>query len=130
MQILMGVPASIFGMTLAGPPASMLYLAMFGAQAYLGIELLHLQPLSRILSIYFFLFGFVNTALFVGLPGREARLAAMVRAFPASMQPPPGTSPTMAWWLPLISAGIATALPIWFLITRKDAFAKPDSQQH
>jgi hypothetical protein len=116
-------------MTVSGPSASLLYLAMFGAQAYLGIELLQLQPLSRILAVYFFLFGFVNTALFVGLPGREARLAAMVRALPSSMQPPPGASPAMAWWLPLISAGVGAALPIWFLITRKDAFAPPPSPQ-
>ena len=129
IQVLMGVPASIVGVTLAGPSASLLYLAMFAAQAYLGIGLLQLQPLSRILSVYFFLFGFVNTALFIGLPGREARLAALVRAFPSSMQPAPGASPAMAWWLPLISAGIGTALPIWFLITRKDAFAPPNPQQ-
>ena len=127
VQVLMGVPASIFGMTLAGPAASLLYLAMFAAQAYLGVGLLQLQPLSRILAVYFFLFGFVNEALFIGLPGREARLAAMVRALPSSMQPAPGAAPAMAWWLPLISAGIGTALPIWFLIKRKDAFAPPPS---
>lgn len=129
VQVLMGVPASIFGMTLSGPQASLLYLAMFAAQAYLGVGLLQLQPLSRILAVYFFLFGFVNEALFIGLPGREARLAAMVRALPSSMQPAPGAAPAMAWWLPLISAGIGTALPIWFLITRKDAFAPPPPKQ-
>ena len=130
VQVLMGVPASIFGFALGGPPASLLiYLAMFAAQAYLGIGLLQLQPLSRILSVYFFLFGFVQTALFVGLPGREARSAAMLKALPSSMQPASGASPSMAWWLPLISAGIGTALPIWVLITRKDAFVPPSQNQ-
>lgn len=127
VQVLVGAPASVFGLTLSGSSASLLYLGMFGVEAYIGIGLLYLQPLSRILGIVFFVLQFLLSVLVVALPGREARLAAMLHAVSGPDVP---AVPTAALIVVLVvSAAILAGLPVWFLIRRGYAFSERAPQQ-
>jgi len=131
-MILLHAPIWMLGHQFTGWSADLVYLAMFGAQGYLGIELLHLKPLGRILSICFFQIGFINSVLFLFLPGREERAQAMLQSLPQAMQAgASGSANAGPWFLPLLFSALFTLIPVWFLIASKNAFepeaAAPES---
>ena len=65
-------PAMLFGFIIKGWPALTFYLLLGLLQVALGIGLLRLRPLSRVLTIGFFLFGALNSLSFALLPGFAA----------------------------------------------------------
>jgi len=117
-------PAMLFGFTITGWHAKAAYLLLGLLQLWLGIGLLRLRPLSRVLTIGFFLLGALNSLAFALLPGSAARVMQAMAALPASMrQPTPADFP-----LPLgamaVTAVITCGVPIWFLVHCRSAFVK------
>jgi hypothetical protein len=117
-------PAMLFGFMIKGWPAIALYLLLGLLQLWLGIGLLRLRPLSRVLTIGFFLLGALNSISFALLPGAAARMMEAIANLPPSMrQPPPADFP-----LPLASIAvtmlITCGVPIWFLVRSRNAFVK------
>lgn len=118
------LPVMMFGITIKGWPAIIIYFLLGLLNLWLGIGLLRLRPLSRVLTIGFFLLGALNSLAFALLPGSAARIAEAMAVLPASMrQPPPADFP-----LPLVPIAVTTAVflgvPIWFLVRSRDAFVK------
>jgi hypothetical protein len=117
-------PAMLFGFMIKGWPAMTIYLLLALLQLWLGIGLLRLRPLSRVLTIGFFLLGALNSLAFALLPGFAARMTEAMGSMPASMrQPLPVDFP-----MPLGAIAAATVItcgvPIWFLARRRNAFVK------
>jgi hypothetical protein len=118
------LPAMLFGFTVTGWHAKAAYLLLGLLQLWLGIGLLRLRPLSRVLTIGFFLFATLNSLAFALLPGSAARMMQAMATLPASMrQPTPADFP-----LPLgviaVTAIITCGVPIWFLVHCRSAFVK------
>jgi len=121
-------PLIFFGHFIEGGAARFGYLLMLAIHLYLGIELLRLKPLARQVGIYFKVFAFLNTLMFLALPGWDARIALLLSKTP---QYYPSPIPNMGQFL-RFTMGLGLVLPLvilWFLITRKRAFAPPESSQ-
>lgn len=117
-------PAILFGITITGWSAKAAYLVLSLLQLWLGVGLLRLRPLSRVVTIGFFVFGALNGLSFALLPGSAARMMQAMAALPASMrQAPPADFP-----LPLVPIAVTTvitcSIPIWFLVRSRTAFLK------
>ena len=66
-------PLLLFGVVLRGAAARLSYLVFLILALYMGFGLLRLWPPSRVVAICFYAFGWLNTAISWGLPGREER---------------------------------------------------------
>ena len=117
-------PAMLFGFTITGWHAKAAYLLLGLLQLWLGIGLLRLRPLSRVLTIGFFLFATLNSLALVLLPGTAARMTEAMGVLPASMRqslPPDFPMPLGAMAVTTI---ITCGVPIWFLVHCRSAFVK------
>jgi hypothetical protein len=119
------VPAVICGLVITGWGALAVYSLFAVAQLYLGAGLLQLQEHARIGAVGFFLLGIVNGVLTIIPGGFEAKIEVMRRAapkfFPAGM---PTQMPQPMWVFALMGM-VFVAVPIWFLVRQRAAFAGP-----
>ncbi|MGO9241160.1 MAG: hypothetical protein ACLQBJ_10150 [Bryobacteraceae bacterium] len=115
------LPAALFGWFLSGWAAHLFDMGIGLIELWLGWGLLRLRPLSRVLTITFFVFGIVNGLLFVLLPGANARLAASLAVLsPELRYSSVSQFPSMIGSL----VGVPfSAVLIWFLIRNRAAFA-------
>ncbi len=98
---------------------------LFGAlYTYVGYGLLRLSAVARLLAIALLGFGAVNGFVFFVLPGREARLATFMSKFHFGQMPQSTHFPAFM----LIPGMIGVVLPLWFLVTRKQAFERAQLQ--
>ncbi len=115
-------PAMLFGFIIKGWPAITIYLLLGLLQLWLGIGLLRLRPLSRILTIGFFLLGGLNSLAFALLPGFAARMTEAMGSLPVSMRQPLPADFPMPLGAIAVTTVITCGVPIWFLLRRRDAF--------
>jgi len=121
-SLAMRLPMIFLGKLLTGWTAASVYVLFAAAQLYIGIGLLRLNPRSRVLGIYYSVFGAANGILVYAPPGREARLAAMMKAMPAYFhQSAPAVVPFPYWPIEIMMV-VFMAAQIFFLVTRKPAF--------
>jgi hypothetical protein len=113
------MPAALFFWVISGWTAAMWNVAFGGLFAYVGYGLLRLNPLARKIAIVLMVFGGINGVVFWLTPGRDARFAVLISRFHFGPQPPPLVHFPMFMLIP-VGAGIA--VPLWFLIARKEAF--------
>jgi len=137
--MLIGAPFAVVGMLLRQPvplfttvltgTASVIYaIAIAAALTYCGLGLLRLKPTARTVAIGYFVFGILSTTVFFLAPGRDARLTDLMArqhaVFPTS---PPRTSPVLPTNILMmfgLGGGLVfAALPLYFLVTRRAAFA-------
>jgi hypothetical protein len=118
-------PGMMFGLIFTGWSARALYLGFAAIEIGLGVGLLRLNPLSRVLAIAMFAFGILNSALFAVLPGHAERLRAVLDSMPFTMPPPSGYDPFASITASIVMGSLVSAIPIWFLIARRQAFTKP-----
>lgn len=122
LSLVMRWPMVFLGLLLTGWAAGFLFALFTAFQLYVGIGLLRLNRRSRVLAIYYSVFGAVNGILLYALPGREARLASMMKASPTHFhQPTPSVMPIPYWPIEVMILAIMT-IQVYFLITRKPAF--------
>jgi len=125
------VPVTAFFVwTGSGWPALAIMVLSAAAQVVIGIGLLRLRPWSRIAAMLWLLFGVANSAVFFCTPGGEARYQRMMELMQMRMKPPVGMSPglpvAMMLWI-IVCAALIALVQIYFLITRRAAFAPPEA---
>jgi len=121
-SIVMRLPMAFLGWLLTGWTAAFVFALFAAFQLYIGIGLLRLNARSRVLAIYYSIFGAVNGVLIYALPGREARMATMMKAMPAYFHQPTPTVMPFPYWLFEVMILVFMLIQIYFLITRKPAF--------
>jgi hypothetical protein len=129
-------PAALFTALLTGWAAALYYVVMVAVQAYAGIGSLRLQPAARLVGMGYFIFMFLNSAVFYFAPGGRARvtklLASQLAAFPwlKAMQ----DEYVMQFDLtPFLMAGAVAGLAVllvafYFLFSSKAAFEAPNTR--
>lgn len=132
LSLLLRAPAILFTKSLIGWPAVLFFLGFAVAQLCIGVGLLRLRPVARMAAIVYFAFGSVNAAVFYLAPGSHARMLAIMEAersmFPWMRMLPNqpefhfDTTPFLV--MGAVAGMIGTAIPLYFLITRKFAFDK------
>jgi hypothetical protein len=125
-------PTMVFAILLRGWTARLVFLAFAVIECWLGVGLLRLRPLSRVLAIAFFAFGVANVLVSVFVPGFPERIGAMMDSMPGGFGglPGAGQSAALASAQPsMLMAAVMCAIPIWFLVARRGAFAKPPGSE-
>jgi hypothetical protein len=128
LSIALRSPVPFFVIMLTGVPALLYVVATGATLVYAGIGLLRLAPTARLVSIGYFAFGILNSAVFALGPGGHARLVAFTeRARAMNPMTSPAPPPFQVDMLPMMYASMAAAVlgglvPIYFLVARKGAF--------
>jgi hypothetical protein len=124
-------PVPLFLTTLSGWQAVVFMLISGALHVYVGIALLQMKPAGRLVGMGYFIFGFLNTAVFYFAPGRSVRIARFMDAaqsmFPwmRSAQSNPFQADMMPFLLVGAIGGVAFYLVLlYFLIAAKPAFDK------
>ncbi len=114
-------PVVLFGLTLHGWYAPVLYTAFTVMQVYLGGWLLQLSETARLSAIVFFVFGAVNRAGTLFVLGGAGAITHLTGSLPPVLDElvnsPQG-------WLLAIPGVALTTVPIWFLVRRRGAFVR------
>jgi uncharacterized membrane protein (DUF2068 family) len=131
---LLGFPMLFMGFLVTGWKVTLFMLTWCIVQGIAGVGLLRLRSWGRTLSICLFSFGLLNVAAMAVRPGAITRLEQMNADMQARMQAKMGLPPTglptafppqfthVFMWFGVVFGIGFTALQLWFVITRKDAF--------
>jgi hypothetical protein len=118
------IPFIFAGVTFTGWWSTIVMLVLGGLYCYIGYGLLKLVERARLMAIGLFVLLALNslTSIFVpGLIDRAMELASAMPWMPRAQQPVPTMPPLIfVMGIPLL------AVPIWFLVTRKKAFERPE----
>lgn len=126
---IMRMPAFLFGFQMPTWSAPLIYLLYGVAQAYLGLGLLKLKPLTRTLAVYFFLFGIANgVAAFLFAVQMDQWLTQYLSQMPPPVQAQKVFYFALSRWCGLGLPIILMAIAIWFLVTRRNAFVPTEQQ--
>ena len=117
-------PGMVLGVVFTGWAARAFYFLFAAIEVWLGIGLLRLNPLSRVAAIGMFGYAILNSVLFVVLPGYPERLRAALESMPYALRQPPGYDPFSSIGGGVIVGSLVSAIPIWFLISNRNAFTK------
>lgn len=119
-------PTLLLGIVLRGTAARLVYFVFLAAFLYMGVGLLRLSPPARVLAIWFYAFGWLNTAISWGLPGRDERyrqiLAESASIWGMQLPPPQGLSIAVMMALGAAFGLLLSVVAIYFLIARRSAF--------
>jgi hypothetical protein len=123
-------PAFLFAKIVTGWPAAVYFLVVLVLQLYIGIGLLRLRPIARVVGVGYYIFLLANVAAFYLAPGGRARMLDFLQKAQAAnplMQAWPNQKPypfdvTIFFWIGVVAGLIVILLPLYFLITRKQAF--------
>jgi hypothetical protein len=132
VRLLLHYPAVLLTRLVTGWPAAFFFIAVAALQLFIGIGLLRVKPAARTVAVAYYLFLFVNSAVFYLAPGARLRMLDLMQRSQAMfpwMQPWPqqGAFPFDATpFLILGACGglIGLLVPLYSLITRKQAFEK------
>lgn len=128
MPILMRMPAFLFGVTLTGWTAGVLY-AFFGAVSlYFGRGLLELRERARIVAIAWYAFTIVHMSIVTLVPTVRQRMLEMQSDFQVTQasQPPFDMSAFTNVTFAFIT--VLSAVVIWFLVRNRQAFQSGNSE--
>lgn len=115
-------PAMLFGMLIHGWQGKAIYLFYSLASVGIGVALLRLKPLGHALAVWYYVFGLCNLLASLLLPGAHARSEALLHEALRPDQAWMVTSVPSFLWFGLVWGALAIALPLWFLVTRKEAY--------
>ncbi len=130
MTLVLHTPAVLFTKVLEGWSADLYYVVVGCLLLYIGVGLLRLKPLALQVGVGYFLFAFVNSAVFFLAPGGRARTLSLVehqRAMFPWMQAWQGQSAFRFDLTSFIVVGasvgtIFLVAQLYFLVTRREAF--------
>jgi len=130
LNLWLHMPLILFTRVVTGPPAATIYcIVLTVLNLYVGVGLLRLRPMARTVGIAYFVFAFVNGAVFYFAPGGHTRMSALMNVALSMLSWVPRQD--VAWqldapyWVIYAAIGQATVLvPLYFLITRQRAFAE------
>jgi hypothetical protein len=130
LNMVLHFPGFLFTRLLTGWFATLYYLVFASVSLYVGIGLLRFVRSARVVGVAYFAFALVNAAVFYLAPGGRARIRALLDAQQSLM-------PWMQFYqnrpefqfdpMPFVYIGgmmglTLIAVPLYFLITRKEAF--------
>jgi hypothetical protein len=130
LGLVMRGPVILFTKILMGWPAVWVYLAFTAAQLGIGLGLLRVKPAARMAAIIYFVFAFVNSAVFYFAPGGHARMLGLLES-QQSMFPWMRLFQSQAEFHfdfgPFLIMGavlglVVISVPLYFLVTRKVPF--------
>jgi len=129
-------PTALFLTILTGWRAAVFFLVIAGVHVYAGTMLLRMKPAGRWIGIGYFIFNFVNIAVFYLAPGGHARVTRLVD-LQQSMFPWMSSSQASQFHIdimPFVMFGVIFALalylvPLYFLFAAKPAFDKAAGEQ-
>jgi len=142
MGLIMRTPVVFLTNILTGWKSLAYILALAGLHIYIGVGLLRLQRAARLVGIGYFVFAFLNSAVFYFAPGGRMRVEHLLQSqlsmFPwiqwaefKALFPFDFTSLIVAAATAGAVAGLLVLLvPLYFLITSKNAFSKPAAAPH
>ncbi len=121
VHFLLSYPAVFFGFALRGWPAQLTYLLIGLICLLAGIGLLRMKPAAHLLGVVYYVFGLLNLAVTILLPGSFARM----RALAEEMYPQASSGIELTdqfFWFAMLLALLGTGIPLWFLVTRRQAY--------
>ena len=118
------LPLTFLGFFFTGAKASLIVIGYMSVQLLMSYGLLKLEKWGRSLAIYYFNFAIFNSIISVVLPGAQARYAEAMTAMQSSLGLPP-TQVQFPLWISLVFSLPWIAIQLWFVVTRKQAFAGP-----
>ncbi len=116
------VPAVLFGAVVTGWATLGIYTAFTAVEIYLGTGLLQFQKAARLGSIAFFALVAASAAVSLALPGFAGRMQSMEDAMPRFLRAPQAAMPFDSIWPFAWTTVLVAAVPIWFLLRRREAF--------
>jgi hypothetical protein len=124
--------ATLLTRIVTGWPATLFYTAFLGISLYIGIGLLRFKPLAREIAVGYYLFALLNSAIFYLAPGARDRMRSLMNIqnsmFPwmrlSSENPGFTFDPTPMILFGGLAGLLLLFLPLYFLITRKQAFER------
>ncbi|HYW43445.1 MAG TPA: hypothetical protein VE959_11360 [Bryobacteraceae bacterium] len=123
------LPAMLFGLVATGWSAMGIYTVYTAVGIYLGTGLLQLQKLARTGAIVFFLFNAANSVVSIAMPGLAGRMQAFQDVLPRAFQSPQAVLPASNFWIFAVTGALFAAVPVWFLVRRRQAFYAPAADQ-
>jgi hypothetical protein len=129
-NIALHYPAAFFLTVLTGWLAALYYLMFLPAHLFIGIGLLRFKPAARMVGIAYYIFLFLNMTVFYLFPGGQVRLLGLMRGsmFIWTRARPWPNDPLVLFnskpllLLAAFAALVGIAVPLYFLITRGQAF--------
>ena len=130
INFLIHAPAIFFTKLVTGYAAAVYLFLYLIANLSIGVGLLRLNPTARIAGIAYYVFAFFNIGTFYFAPGGRDRMLALISASQAMfpwIKPMQESGPQFDLMpFMIVMKGIALLamlIPLYFLITRKQAFA-------
>src|ERR1035437_5890783 len=116
------LPTILFGFVVAGWTTLAVYTLLTAIQLYLGAGLLQLDERARVWTIVYLCVTGANGLAIAAAPGSAGRMRTLSgefyqKYFHMEMQQLPNA------WLIGIASVVCVAVPIWFLVRRRGAFA-------
>ncbi len=121
------LPVVLLGKVITGVGAVAVDFAYGFLLLYIGLGLLKRQRLAHTAAVCYFVFAILNALVFAFSPSYEEINAAMNSSFPEELQMYSGGTPLMPRWLVVMLGLIPSAVPLWFLVTRRKTFLQPEA---
>jgi len=124
------VPAIFFTKIFMGSAAKLYFGAFAIVALYVGIGLLRLDPMARLVAIGYFLFSFLNAAVFYLAPGADARIRSLMTssqalfAMPGYTDPYQNLGPRFLVVPGMIGLLIGVGIPLFILLSTRAAFER------
>ncbi|HWZ83290.1 MAG TPA: hypothetical protein VNW47_11725 [Terriglobales bacterium] len=130
LNFFLHTPAILFTKIVTGWAAVLYFVTFAALSLYIGVGLLRLKPSARTVGVTYYGFFIVNLAVFYFAPGASSRMADLMQRsqalFPWAPQQQSSLlfDPTRLLLMGASIGLISLALPLYFLVTRKQAFEK------
>ena len=131
ISMFLHAPGVLLTRIITGWSATLLFALMTAANLYIGIGLLRLWPNARIVGIYYYLFFWLNSVIFYLAPGGRSRMSELMqkslaiypwmRSWPGQESYFSGEMMPMVWFGAILGL-VVCLIPVYFLVTRKNAY--------
>ncbi len=117
-----GWPTMLFGVVVQGWWAISAYLAFGAVSFFLGYALLKLHPRAVDWTIAYLCFLILHASVFWFVGDPEAAMREILAEMQMPSMPQAQAIPAMPMWLSLGISLATFAVPLWYLVTRRDAY--------
>jgi hypothetical protein len=126
-SIMARLPAFLFGMTINGWIAGVIY-ALFGALSlYIGKGLLDLRERARVLAIGWYMLGFLHMSIVTLVPSVRQRMVELQQTFGPEQKTPMPFDQGILVNVTFAFSAILIAVTIWFLVRNRPAFVRAEN---
>ena len=122
VYLLASSPLFVFGFVIRGWLAGAIYSLLVLAGLLAGVGLLRMKAAAHSLAVAYYGFTLLNLATNILIPGSFARMLAVMKE---TVPPTPGTQFFLSeqfFWFIMFCGLLSAGIPLWFLITRRQAF--------